>query len=59
MNISPIHTLPITTNPGIVPPWLQTKPGNGGIVPPWLERDLGHEATHPTTNPTWRADFTR
>lgn len=50
MNITPIHTLPWPTNPGVVPPWLQAPqygPGTG-IVPPWLQRDLGHYATNVT-----------
>lgn len=45
---------PITIQPWPLP---RPEPVNGGIVPPWLQRDLGHEATQPTTHPTWRADF--
>lgn len=44
----PGPTVPI----GIVPPWM-----GGSPIPPRLVRDLGYEATHPTTNPGWRADF--
>lgn len=61
MNINSLTSMPwpANGNGGVVPPELQHPARNTGIVPSWLERDLGFDATHPTTNPSWRADFTR
>lgn len=55
MQLGPITIQPFplpSGNTGIVPPHM-----GGSPVPPWVRRDLGHEATEPTTNPTWHADF--